>query len=241
MNSNAESCVAEAAPTRQSVPVLQARGVGLRVSAQFALSGVSFSLQRGQALAVRGRNGAGKSTLLRALAGLSPLTQGEVLIAGRPCLDWAHSAPLLGYVAQHKQLPEHLTLRDHVLQQLDLRRAPRALAAELLQQADLTAQASVPVTRLSGGNQRKLHILCALVHRPVLLLADEPCAGLDTEFAQQVRAYLARLKHSWGLAMVLATHDEDDVAALADAVAQLDSGRWQDPTSTRLLNPGSPS
>lgn len=208
-----------------AAPVLEVRGLGAAIHRHFAIADVSFSLGRGETLAIVGRNGSGKSSLLRLLAGLAAPAAGTVHVAGHASTDWQRTAPHLGLVQQAKDMPSHTTVGDYVLQQIDLRRARRDAAPRLLALAGLSDFLKHEVTALSGGNRRKLQILCALVHAPELLLADEPCAGLDAQFQSEVLAYLNELKQQLGMSMVIVTHHLDEVEALADWVGVMAEGR----------------
>lgn len=216
---------AGAQPVAHAAPVLEVRGLGAAVNSRFAIAGVDFDLGRGETLAIVGRNGAGKSSLLRLLSGLATPETGTVRIAGHASTDWQRTAPHLGLVQQAKDMPSHTTVGDYVLQQIDLRRARRDAAPRLLAMAGLSGLSKHEVTALSGGNRRKLQILCALAHGPELLLADEPCAGLDAQFQSEVIAYLNELKRQLGMSMVIVTHHLDEVEALADLVGVMAEGR----------------
>ncbi|WP_256080129.1 ABC transporter ATP-binding protein [Massilia sp. YIM B04103] len=216
---------AGAQPASSAAPVLEVRGLGAAINGHFAIAEVEFSLGRGETLAIVGRNGSGKSSLLRLLSGLAAPDVGTVRIAGHASTDWQRTAPHLGLVQQAKEMPSHTTVGDYVLQQIDLRRARRDAAPRLLAMAGLSEFLKHEVTALSGGNRRKLQILCALVHGPDVLLADEPCAGLDAQFQSEVMAYLNELKQQLGMSMVIVTHHLEEVEALADMVGVMDSGR----------------
>ncbi|NHZ64140.1 ATP-binding cassette domain-containing protein [Massilia sp. CCM 8694] len=214
-----------AVPAAGLAPVLEVCGLRAAINQRFAIADVNFTLGRGETIAIIGRNGSGKSSLLRLLSGLASPDAGTVRIAGHASTDWNKTARHLGLVQQSKEMPAHTTVGEYVLQQIDLRRARRDSAPRLLAMAGLSDFLKHDVAALSGGNRRKLHILCALAHGPDLLLADEPCAGLDAQFQSEVIDYLNELKQQLGMSMVIATHQLEEVEALADLVGVMAGGR----------------
>jgi ABC-2 type transport system ATP-binding protein len=201
-----------------------------RVSPTFRLEGVSFCLERGRGLALVGGNGAGKSTLLRLLAGLSKPDSGKIIICGEQFGPWSHGSRRVSLVQQLKSLPEELTVKDYVRHQLRLRRANVDAYADLLRLSHLERFEQTRLTRLSGGNQRKVHLLCAVAHAPDLVLLDEPTSGLDAEARESLLNLIRHLKQR-GMSVVVATHHMDELRGLADDVLVLHDGRPGDTTS----------
>ncbi|MFD9686365.1 ABC transporter ATP-binding protein [Kitasatospora sp. NPDC059146] len=210
--------------TDAGVPVLAVSGLECRVSSAFALRGVDFSVAAGEGVAVIGTNGAGKTTLIRLLAGLLQPTAGQVRICGTPPRSWGRASRHLGYVQQAKELPDGVTVETYLRHQLRLRRADPGRYRELVGLAGLGQYVDQYVRRLSGGSQRKLHIISAVAHRPDLLILDEPTTGLDPTAQETVLDLLRGLKAE-GTGVLFASHHREELVALADSVVMLHQGQ----------------
>ena len=183
------------------------------------LGPLSLSFVAGGCTALLGANGSGKTTLLRIAAGLLTPTTG---------LRTGLASTGIGYCPQADPLWPDLTATEHLqivggLQGLTSSSAA-ARATALLTRLDLTPHAAKQAATLSGGMRRRLSVATALVHRPRLLLLDEPFAGLDTAQTARLEALL-REEASAGTAVVVATHDLDQAARIADRLLLLDEGR----------------
>lgn len=193
-----------------------------------ALSGVSVRCLPGVTCVV-GDNGSGKSTLLGLLATLYRPTSGALLVDGREVRssrDLLAVRELTGYVPQENSVPPGLTVEEALGFACWLKRVGRASATrttELLDQFDLGDRRRDKAARLSGGTQRRLSIAMGLVHRPALLLLDEPTAGLDPSHRQQLRRTIIGLRDD--VDVVLTTHLDQDVRECADRVVMLRQGR----------------
>ncbi len=205
-------------------PVLQVSGLAYRVSPEFGLRDIDFDVDAGEGVAIIGSNGAGKTTLIRLVAGLLKPRAGEVRVCGTDARRWGRVSGHLGYVQQSKELPDGVTVEAYVRHQLRLHRAEPARLGELLALAELESCAGQSVRTLSGGSQRKLHIITAVAHRPDLLILDEPTAGLDAAARQTLLHMLAGLKKD-GVAVLYASHHRQELEALADSVVVLHRGR----------------
>jgi putative ABC transport system ATP-binding protein len=193
---------------------------------------VSLQVGTGQSLAVVGPSGSGKTSLLLLLAGL------ELAPGGRVCLDGVDLATRssdqradlrrdhVGIVFQSFHLLPSLNALDNVALPLQMAGAADALprARALLQRVGLGARLDHHPARLSGGEQQRVAIARALVHRPRLLLADEPTGNLDDATGEQVRELLFELQRDQGTTLVLVTHDPS-FAARCDRVLRLHEGR----------------
>ena len=196
---------------------------------------VEVSAAPGQVLGVLGPNGAGKSTLLRALAGLVPITDGHVRLAGRVLDDTARSirtAPEhreTGFVFQDYLLFPHLSALDNIaygLRARGLRRnAARRQAATWLDRMSLTDHARHRPRHLSGGQAQRVALARALVLAPRLLLLDEPLAALDAGTRLSLRTDLRRHLTTYGGPAVIVTHDPIEAMVLADHLVVLEGGR----------------
>ncbi|MEV7068995.1 ABC transporter ATP-binding protein [Streptomyces collinus] len=207
-----------------AAPVLSVSRLDHRVSPDFALRSLTFSVNAGEGVAIIGTNGAGKTTLIRLVAGLLRPSGGEVRICGTPPRRWGQVGRHIGYVQQAKDLPDGVSVETYVKHQLKLRRADPGRYEELIALADLERYRHQYVRSLSGGSQRKLHVICAVAHRPDLLILDEPTTGLDPTARETLLELLGSLKKD-GVGVLFASHHRDELVALADSVVVLHQGR----------------
>jgi heme exporter protein A len=209
-------------------PVLEARGLGRSFGRTRVLRDVDLTLAAGEALAVAGPNGAGKTTLLRLLAGLLRPTSGSVRVLGRPLAGESGEARrAVGLVSHQSLLYDDLTLAENLTFAARLYglAEPRSAALAALESAGLAARAEESPRRLSRGLAPRAAIARALLHRPRLLLLDEPFTALDAVSAERLRDELRR-RLADGLALVIVTHHLTEVWAVATRVAVLVEGRW---------------
>lgn len=209
---------------------LSVTDLSYRVGSRFALESINFSVSPGEGVAIIGTNGAGKTTLIRLAAGLSRPDHGQVLLCGISPQNWGKASQHLGYVQQTKELPDGVTVATYLNHQLRLRNADPARYAELIAAASLGPYENQYVRTLSGGNQRKLHIVCAVAHRPNLLILDEPTVGLDPTAQEAVLELLRALKTE-GVGVLFASHHLHELVAVADSVVVLHEGRQVKDTS----------
>jgi iron complex transport system ATP-binding protein len=218
-----------------SEPVVHARAVSACHGDQPVLWGVSLPVQAGQWLAVVGPNGAGKSTLLRCLAGLMPVSSGDVRWA-EPSPVVQHSrgpGPALSWLGQDTQVDEAMSVRDTVaLGRLPhqswwswggLRPADRQAIDQALQDTDMVWAADRPTRALSGGERQRAQLARALAVQAPVLLLDEPMAHLDAPH-QRLVAQVLRREAALGRAIVSVLH-EIPLALAADRVAVMQAGR----------------
>ena len=220
------------------IPLVQLRGVtkAYREGAaeRVVLRGVDATIQRGELCVLVGRSGSGKSTLLNLLGGIDVPTAGEVLVDGLSLGRAGEAARTLlrrrhvGFVFQFFNLIPTLTVEENVRLPLELNGQPppaaRARARAFLAEIGLEDRAPVFPERLSGGEQQRVAVARALVHEPLLVLADEPTGNLDLETGRQVLDLLDRLTRQAGRTMVMATHSAE-VIGIADRIFRLQDGR----------------
>ena len=212
-----------------SAPLLDARHLAKRYGTRQAVADVSLQVAPGQLLGLLGPNGAGKSTTLSMVAGLTPADGGSVRIAGHDqATDAADARRHIGLVTQDLALHEALGARRNLLLFGALHGLHGAVLAQradaVLAQVGLADRANDPPATFSGGMKRRLHIACALVHDPALLLLDEPTAGVDPQSRLAIFEVLEALRAA-GKALVYTTHHMEEVERLADAVVIIDHGR----------------
>lgn len=210
-------------------PVLQARGLGKRYGELPVFSGISLDLRAGELVALLGESGCGKSTLLNCLAGLDSVEAGEVRLLDQPlsALPEPAQAALrrraLGFVFQAFHVLPQLSVADNVaLPLLLLGRPDPARVQQLLEAVGLAGLGERAPRQLSGGQLQRVAIARALVHRPALVLADEPTGNLDPRHAAQVLELLRAQCRQEGAACLLVTHSER-AAASADRCLRMDA------------------
>ncbi len=194
------------------------------------LRDITFTLEPGGFLAVTGPSGSGKSTLLGLLAGLDRTTRGRVVLDGRDLATLTEDgrarvrAEAVGFVFQSFHLIPTLTARENIQVPLELRgEEARARAEELLARVGLGDRGHHYPAQLSGGEQQRVAVARAFVHRPKILFADEPTGNLDAANGQNVIALLGELNRELGTTLVLVTHDPD-LARRAHRVIRLRDG-----------------
>ncbi|MFN2432613.1 MAG: heme ABC exporter ATP-binding protein CcmA [Gemmatimonadota bacterium] len=207
------------------VPLLQLESVLKAYGRRAALRGVTLAVPRGARMALLGPNGAGKTTLLRVAAGLARPTAGRLLFEGSPERAAERVRPHVGFVGHRTLLYDGLSGRQNLEFFGRLYGVARAgdRAARLLEEFGLGAHAERPVSSLSRGMQQRLALARALVHRPSLLLLDEPYTGLDAAGTRLLTETLHALA-AGGATVVVATHAVHDVLELADRLAILADG-----------------
>jgi heme exporter protein A len=206
---------------------VEAQGLVRAFGARRAVDGIDLALYGGDCLALFGPNGAGKTTLLRLLAGLLKPTGGSARIAGVPLLGEPAARRLVGIISHQSMLYDALTARENVEFSARLYgvRDPRAAAEDALERMRVLDRANAPVRALSRGLQQRVSIARAIVHRPRVVLLDEPYTGLDEAGAAALTAALDELK-AHGAALVLVTHNLTEGLALATHAAVMRRGRF---------------
>jgi putative ABC transport system ATP-binding protein len=208
------------------------------------LSGVSFEVQAGEAIAIVGASGSGKSTLLGLLAGLDTPTEGTVHINGHDLFGLnedgraAVRARAVGFVFQSFQLLPAMTALENVMLPLELAGSSQAAAQarQMLARVGLEERLSHYPKQLSGGEQQRVAIARAFVTAPSLLLADEPTGNLDAATGNQTIDLMFGLNRERGTTLVLVTHDEA-LSRRCDRTLRLASGRLVDSTASQVTDP----
>jgi len=196
-----------------------------------ALDGVSFDIERGEFFGLLGPNGAGKTTLISVLAGLARASSGSVTVMGHDVVaDYAEARLSLGIVPQELVFDPFFSVREALRIQSGYfgvrrdRKANDAWIDELLAHLGLTDKADANMRALSGGMKRRVLVGLALVHRPPVIVLDEPTAGVDVELRQTLWQFIARLNRE-GSTVLLTTHYLEEAEALCGRIAMLKQGR----------------
>ncbi len=196
------------------------------------LSDVSFSVEKGDSIAVVGASGAGKSTLLALLAGLDLPSDGQIWLNGVNLIDLDEDgradvrAASVGFVFQSFHLVPSLNALENVMLPLELARrdAPRQAASEILRQVGLADRWSHYPAQLSGGEKQRVAIARAFATEPAVLFADEPTGNLDSKTGDLVMDLMFELNKNSSTTLVLVTHDQP-LAERCDRTIGLDAGR----------------
>ena len=209
-----------------TAPLLDVRGLAKSVpGGRVLFTGLDLTLDEGGLVAILGESGVGKSTLLNVLAGLDRADAGVIAIGGER-IDGMDEAALtalrrqrIGFVFQAFHVLPYLTLRQNVALPLALassdRRQAMARAQAMLERVGLGGRGDGYARDLSGGELQRVAIARALVHRPAIILADEPTGNLDGDTAATILALFAEAVREGGVAAIIVTHSES-AAAIAD-------------------------
>ncbi|WP_245922416.1 ABC transporter ATP-binding protein [Nocardia nova] len=218
--------------TRQFVLRRSARGRRRRVREVLtAVDSMSFRIESGSAVGYIGANGAGKSTTIKMLTGILVPTSGTVRTCGLdPVRRRRELAGRIGVVfGQRSQLWWDLPLRESFTILAAIHRlepaAARRRTDELVEQLEMAHTLDTPVRQLSLGQRMRAEIAAALLHRPELLILDEPTIGLDVLSKQRLREFLRRERADSGTTLLLTTHDMGDIERLCERVLVVDHGR----------------
>ena len=207
--------------------VLQVSDARKKFGATTALAGASFELRQGELLALLGPNGAGKTTLIRAIAGRVKLDGGTVRLFDRE-VAWGRTPPELGIVPQEIALYPLLTAREN----LEIFGRLQGLAGPALKEhidwaldcTALTDRQKDYVKAFSGGMRRRLNIACGVVHRPRVVLLDEPTVGVDPQSRDRIYEMLATLTDT-GVSLLLTTHHLEEAEARCSRTVIIDHGQ----------------
>lgn len=203
-------------------------GVHKRFGNLRALDGVEFNVERGEFFGLLGPNGAGKSTLINVIAGLTRASEGAVAVLGHDVVsDYRSSRMKLGVVPQELVFDPFFTVREVLRIQagyFGLGAECYPWLEELMSELQLANKADANMRTLSGGMKRRVLIAQALVHKPEVVVLDEPTAGVDVELRQSLWVFIRKL-HEQGHTIVLTTHYLEEAESLCDRIAILNHGK----------------
>ena len=217
-------------------------GIGIRVkklSKRFGerevLHGLDLDIQPGEFVSIVGRSGCGKSTLLRLLAGLEEISEGSIDFDGRPREGNREDARIMFQDA--RLLPWRTVIENVALGLAGAKEEVRSRAQEALNQVGLADRADEWPARLSGGQRQRVALARALIHRPRLLLLDEPLGALDALTRLEMQRLIERIWQQHGFTAILVTHDVAEAATLADRILLVEDGLITFDEPTKLPRP----
>jgi ABC-2 type transport system ATP-binding protein len=227
---------AKASPAPVAGPrVLEVAGLSIYYGAKRAVNNLSLQVMRGEIFGLLGPNGAGKTSTLSAIEGLLKPHSGTVWLDGTDVLHHPIEAKAkMGVQLQATSFQSRLTIKQVVRLFAGLYGVAMSdtEVASAIASIGLEAEAGKPFKQLSGGQQQRLSLYVAVIHRPVLLLLDEPTAGLDPQARRQLWGRIESLRHDGG-SILLTTHSMEEAQAVCDRVAIMDHGE--------ILTCGSPT
>ncbi|MCB9946040.1 MAG: sn-glycerol-3-phosphate ABC transporter ATP-binding protein UgpC [Geminicoccaceae bacterium] len=192
------------------------------------IHGVDLSIEQGEFIVFVGPSGCGKSTLLRMIAGLEPISGGEIAIADKVVNEVPAAARGLAMVFQSYALYPHMTVRKNLAFGLETVKTPKAEITKRVTQAAEILQINELLDRkpgqLSGGQRQRVAIGRAIVREPHIFLFDEPLSNLDAELRMQMRVEINKLHRRLGTTMIFVTHDQVEAMTLADRIVVLRKG-----------------
>jgi ABC-2 type transport system ATP-binding protein len=210
---------------RDDTPALELRGLTKRYDdGTLALEGFDLEIPSGAFFGLLGPNGAGKTTLISAVCNLLRITEGEVRVFGAPH-DTLEARSWVGLAEQDINLDRFLTVKETLVYHGGYfgMSDPEPRAEELIDAFGLQAKRDVRAPRLSGGQRRRLLLARALMHRPRLVILDEPTAGVDFELRMDLWRYIRQL-HSEGTTILLTTHYLEEAEELCEEIALIRDG-----------------
>jgi len=200
-----------------------------RFGAVTAVDHASFDVGEGELISLLGPSGCGKTTTLRCIGGYETPTEGTIEIAGRAINDVPIHRREIGMVFQNYALFPHKTVADNVGFALKMRGVSkdkrRDEVAEALALVDMEGFEARYPSQLSGGQSQRVALARAIIHRPAVLLLDEPLANLDRKLRETMRVELKLIQEKVGISAVLVTHDQEEALVMSDRIAVMDSGR----------------
>ncbi|HEX4885267.1 MAG TPA: ABC transporter ATP-binding protein [Casimicrobiaceae bacterium] len=220
-----------------AVPAVSFEAVTRRFGSVQALAGVDLAVERGEFFGLLGPNGAGKTTLISILAGLVRADTGRARVLGHDVVDdYRQARRLLGVVPQELVFDPFFTVRETLTFQagyFGIRNAGDWID-EILAHLGLTSKADANMRSLSGGMKRRVLVGQALVHKPPVIVLDEPTAGVDVELRHSLWTFIRKLNAD-GHTIILTTHYLEEAEALCGRIAMLKAGRVVALDSTRKL------
>ncbi|MFJ6206130.1 ABC transporter ATP-binding protein [Bacillus pumilus] len=207
--------------------VLELHNVSRHIHGKKIVQDLSFSVQAGEVFGFLGPNGAGKTTTIRMMVSLSPITSGDILINGHSIQSsYQHAIQDVGAIIENPEMYNHLTARQNLVHFARMNgKVDEGRIDELLELVSLQHVKHKRVRTFSLGMKQRLGIAQALIHRPKLLILDEPTNGLDPEGIRMIRDYLRRLAKEEGLAVIVSSHLMSEMELMCDRFAIIQKGK----------------
>ena len=198
------------------------------------------NIAEGELFVLLGPSGSGKSTLLRAIAGLTTIDHGRIVLHGRDVTNLGAKDREVGFVFQNYALFRHMTVADNIefalrARRVRARRARERRRDELLELVSLEGYDERLPSELSGGQQQRVALARALAHEPRVLLLDEPFGALDAKIRDELRRAIREIQRAVGITTILVTHDQEEAFSMADRIGVMDRGRLQEVGEPRAL------
>ena len=211
-----------------TIPAIKIEAIHKKFGDLHALNGIDLTIEQGDFFGLLGPNGAGKSTLINILAGLLKPTSGKTAIMGHDVItDYQAARMSLGVVPQELVFDPFFNVREMLRFQAGYfgrGRENDAWVDEVIENLGLTDKAHTNMRKLSGGMKRRALIAQALVHKPPVIVLDEPTAGVDVELRQMLWAFIKKL-NSDGHTIILTTHYLEEAETLCERVAMMKQGK----------------
>ena len=211
-----------------TIPAIQINNIHKQFGDLHALNGIDLTINQGEFFGLLGPNGAGKSTLINILAGLLKPSQGNIAIMGHDVINAYQAARMsLGVVPQELVFDPFFNVREMLRFQAGYfgrGRENDAWVDEIIESLGLTDKAHTNMRKLSGGMKRRALIAQALVHKPPVIVLDEPTAGVDVELRQMLWGFIKRLNAD-GHTIILTTHYLEEAETLCERVAMMKDGK----------------
>jgi ABC-2 type transport system ATP-binding protein len=208
--------------------LLEARNLTKRYGTTIALESVDFQINEG-ITGLLGPNGAGKSTTIKLFLGLIGPTSGSVEVLGERPYESVESRARLGYMPEHDCLPASVTAVEFLTHMAQVSGIPpahaRTRAADILRHVGLDEERYRSIGEYSTGMKQRVKLAQALVHDPLLVLLDEPTAGLDPGGREEMLALVRRIGKEFGISILLSSHLMGDVESICDRIIVLEGGR----------------
>ena len=208
-------------------PLLEARQLTKHYGATIALESASFQIREG-ITGLLGPNGAGKSTSFKLFLGLTRPTSGSAWVAGEEPYSNVENRARLGYMPEYEALPASVTASEFLMHMAQVSGLPpsqaRTRAADILRHVGLDEERYRPMGEYSTGMKQRVKLAQALVHDPILVLLDEPTAGLDPGGRVEMLDLIRRTGRDFGISIVLSTHLMGDIERTADRIVVLEGG-----------------
>lgn len=222
------------------------KNVTKRYGKTIAVGNLNLTIKKGALHFLLGPSGCGKTTTLRMLAGLEPVSEGQILFDGKDVTNLPAAERGIGMVFQNYALWPHMTVLQNIEYGLKLRKLPKEemerRIQDVLQITQLTRFADRLPGQLSGGQQQRVALARALAIRPNVLLLDEPLSNLDAKLRHEMRDNISRIHKQTGITTVYVTHDQKEALSMGTSISIMHSGYLIQTASPRELyrNPESP-